>query len=295
MLKTKKKIIIPIIILLIIILISVSFIYIYGEIQSLPTQDVKEECNIETKKYKERNVYILSSKNNTSNEKIILYCHGGAYMGELTKTHWNFLKSIALDTGYTIIIPEYPLTPLYNYKDVFEFIEPLYKEIVNNIGANKIILMGDSAGGGLSLALDEKLGEQGYELPSKTILISPWLDVRMENEKIKEIEEKDKVINVTNLKLAGIAYAGTDGMESYLVNPIDGPLNKLENIVIFTGTYDVLNPDVHLLIQKAEKENVQITLKETEGASHIWILNKDDENVYKAKEDYEILVQEIIK
>lgn len=293
MVKAKKRIIIPIILIFVIILITILSIYIYGEIQSLPTEEVKEECNIETKKYSDRNVYILSPKNNTSSDKIILYCHGGAYIGELTKTHWSFLKSIAIDTGYTIIIPEYPLTPLYNYEDVFEFMEPLYKEIINKIDANKLILMGDSAGGGLSLALVQKMGEEGIQMPAKTILISPWIDVRMENPKIKEIEEKDNVINVANLKLAGIAYAGTNGMESYLVNPIDGPLDKLKNIVIFTGTYDVLNPDVHVLIKRAEKKNVQITLKETVGARHIWILNKDDENEYMAKEDYEILIQEI--
>ena len=293
MVKAKKRIIIPIILIFVIILITILSIYIYGEIQSLPTEEVKEECNIETKKYSDRNVYILSPKNNTSSDKIILYCHGGAYMGELTKTHWSFLKSIAIDTGYTIIIPEYPLTPVHNYEDVFEFMEPLYKEIINKIDANKLILMGDSAGGGLSLALVQKMGEEGIQMPAKTILISPWIDVRMENPKIKEIEEKDNVINVANLKLAGIAYAGTNGMESYLVNPIDGPLDKLKNIVIFTGTYDVLNPDVHVLIKRAEKKNVQITLKETVGARHIWILNKDDENEYMAKEDYEILIQEI--
>ena len=101
--------------------------------------------------------------------------------------------------------------------------------------------MGDSAGGGLALALVEKMGEEeNIAMPNQTILISPWLDVRMNNPKIAEIEENDPMLNKAALKLAGENYAGKDGIDSYLVNPADGPLDKLQNVSIFTGTYDII-------------------------------------------------------
>ena len=142
----------------------------------------------------ERNVFTISKKgtekNNTSN--YILYFHGGSYVAEATDNHWTFLENIVRDTGYTVIMPDYPLTPKYNYKDVYNMVEPLYKELIKKIGNDNVIIMGDSAGGGLALGLYEKIANQNIELPTKTILISPWLDVRLENENIKEIEKRIK-------------------------------------------------------------------------------------------------------
>ena len=136
--------------------------------------------------------------------------------------------------------------------------------------------MGDSAGGGLGLALEEKVGKENLPMPAKTILISPWLDVRLTNPKIEEVQKNDKQLNKETLKLAGIAYAGEDGINSYLVNPLQGDLSKLKNVTILTGTHDILNPDVHLLKEKAEKVGVTtIEIKEFEQAGHIWMIERN--------------------
>lgn len=66
-----------------------------------------------------------------------------------------------------------------------------------------------------------------------------------------------------------------NGMDSYLVNPIEGDISKLTNVTILTGTYDILNPDVHVLKQKAEKVGVSIDIKEYEQAGHIWMIEKN--------------------
>ncbi len=149
--------------------------------------------------------------------------------------------------------------------------------------------MGDSAGGGLALALEEKIGEEKLQMPAKTILISPWLDVRLTNPQINEVQKNDKQLNKETLKLAGIAYAGEDGINSYLVNPIEGDLSKLKNITILTGTYDILNPDVHVLKERAEKVGVFIDVKEFEKANHIWIIEKNSSQELEEQGYQEIL------
>ena len=141
----------------------------------------------------------------------------------------------------------------------------------------EFILMGDSAGAGLALALYQRCGKLKRRLPNKTILISPWLDVRLKNPKIDEVQKTDEELNKETLLLAGIAYAGEDGINSYLVNPIDGDLSKLQNIVIMTGTNDILNPDVSILVEKAKQVGVNIQVKEYKGAPHIWIINQKGE------------------
>ena len=306
----KEKVIKSAVTLIVLLVLTAVAIVAYFMIAEIETKVIPNEntytCNIEQKKFMNKNVFILTPKNIEKTELTILYFHGGSYMAEITQEHWNFLEKVINSTGATVILPDYPLAPKHNYKDVFDMVVPLYNEIVSKINLENLVVMGDSAGGGLALALEEKIvadtkslstqndseeinqGEigmnQDYKLPAKTILISPWLDVRLENPKINEVKKLDKDLNKDTLKLAGIAYAGEDGLNSYLVNPIDGDLSKLKNITIFTGTYDILNPDVHILVQKAEEQGIRINIKEYEGASHIWIL-KDSSKEKDLKEN----------
>lgn len=286
--KNKFKLIISLILISILIIGIGIFVYfkVIGIKSKIPERE--ENYNISINEYIGRSVFTVTPKNKETNGKVILYLHGGAYVGELGIEHWNFVGNLTNDTNSTIVLPDYPLAPKYTYKDVFNMIEPLYKEIVDKVGAQNVILMGDSAGGGMSLALLEKIAlESEYEMPSKTILISPWLDVRLTNPEIDKVQKNDKELNKESLKLAGIAYAGNNGINNYLVNPIDGDLSKLKNITIFTGTYDILNPDVHVFEEKAKNQGTDIKVKEYEKAGHIWIVNQkgDKKLIEKAYQD----------
>lgn len=263
-------------IVLVVLLLVIAY-YMIMDIQTKVPKEVKNTCQIQTEQFMGRNIFIVTPKDKEKSNLKILYFHGGSYVAEATEQHWEFIEKIVQDTGATVIFPDYPLTPKYNYQDVFKMVVPLYKEIIDRIDSKNFVLMGDSAGAGLGLALEERIGEDNLAMPVKTILISPWLDVRLTNPKIDEVQKKDKQLNKETLKLAGIAYAGEDGINSYLVNPIEGDLSNLKNITILTGTYDILNPDVHLLKEKAEEIGIgnQIDVKEYEQASHIWIIEKN--------------------
>ena len=89
--------------------------------------------------------------------------------------------------------------------------------------------MGDSAGGGLALALEEKTRRRKYRSTRKiNINISMVRHKNDKNPKIDEIQPNDKDLNKKKLKIAGIAYAGEKDCNSYLVNPIEGPKNKIK-------------------------------------------------------------------
>lgn len=274
--KCAIKITVVIIIFLILIFIGIVGYFLLIDIESKVPENISREYNVKEETFLNRKVYIIKSKKNANNTKNILYFHGGAYMAEAMDYHWDFLTDIVDATNATIIFPDYPLSPKYNYKDVFSMIIPLYKRIIEDIKPEDIILMGDSAGGGMALGLVEELGKENIEMPGKTILISPWLDINLTNPKIDEVEKYDKDLSKEKLLLAGIAYsAGDNEEENYWVNSINGPLDKLKNVIIFTGTYDILNPDVHLLKEKAEKVGTNIEIKEYEGAEHIWLVKKN--------------------
>ena len=276
-------------------------------------KDVFQSYDFKQEKFMGRDVFIIGAEKNQKNidekneynaqanstnddsktlakNRVILYLHGGSYVGELEKYHWNFFKDLIDDTSSTIIVPDYPLAPEHTYVEVFKFMEPLYKEIIDKIDKRtEFIIMGDSAGAGLALALYQRNGKLKNRLPDKTILISPWLDVRMENPEIDKI--KDPVLNKMLLKLSGQKYAGKNGMKSYMVNPVLGPTNKLKNIYIFSGTKDMLNPDAKKFAQKNKKK---VEFIEYEDAIHNFLLMKYKPDVAHANDGYNKVVEIIL-
>ena len=271
-------------VIVIIALLVVALLFTFfgvTEILAEPTSSIKKTCNVSVTTHEKNKVYNITPKNNTYS-KTIMYLHGGAYMGEMTKDHWDFLEKLVQDTNSRIIMPDYPLTPRYTYKDVFKMVENVYNEYYEE---DNFILMGDSAGGGIVAGLLEKV----EKAPSKSILISPWLDVSMSNPKMVEIQKNDKDLTIDKLKVAGRLYAGSENdLKNPLVSPIYGDVSKLNNVVILSGTYDILWADCSDL--KSKNEN--INLKEYEGASHIWIIKKNcDHNL--VKKGYEDLISEV--
>ncbi len=283
------------------ILLIILLIIIYYELRvstsKLP-KDVFRYYNFNTIKFMGRDVFIIKPLSHEdlyepeeeNNSKIILYIHGGSYVGELEKYHWNFFKDIIDDTNATIIVPDYPLSPENTYLQVFKMMEPLYKNIVEKIQDKEFILMGDSAGAGLALALYQRSGKLKRILPQKTILISPWLDVRMTNPDIDKID--DPVLKKPLLRLSGKRYAGKNGQKSYLVNPVLGPTDKLKEIYILSGTKDMLNPDAKKF---ALKNKGKIKFIEFKNAIHNFPLMKHKPNVLHAKEGYDKIIDIIEK
>ena len=137
--KRKTKIIIITLIFLGIVLsaisrLIISYFFEYDRETIEPDEETKI-CNIETQEFQSRKVFIVYPKDSKT-DLTIMYFHGGSYMAEATKEHWDFIQKLAIDTNSTVIMPDYPLAPKANYKDVFDFAETLYKETINNIDTN---------------------------------------------------------------------------------------------------------------------------------------------------------------
>ena len=284
-----------IVLILLIVLTMLALVYLFtGNIQSRPPKSLSKNYNLKEYDYQHRQVFTIEPDEEESSGKVIMYLHGGSYVGELYREHWNFFRDLIKDTGATIVVPDYPLTPQYKYTDVFGMVLPLYREMVKRVEKENFILMGDSAGGGIALALAKEAGKEDLNQPSKLILISPWLDVTMKNPKIDTVQKHDKMLNKKVLTIAGVAYAGGKDMDKYLVSPINGPLDKLENVIIYTGTYDILNPDVHTFERLAKEKNLNLDIRETKGAAHIWLIKRYTDKKYdddKAKAAYNNLVE----
>ena len=129
--------------------------------------------------------------------------------------------------------------------------------------------MGDSAGGGLSAAFREYLGENDLPEPEHLVLISPWVDVSMSGDYGK-YEDRDPMIGIDGGREMGKAWAGDLDTKDYRVSPMFGNVDKLPQTTIFIGTHEVLYPDVIKFYDKLEENGVDVELNVGEGMYHVY-------------------------
>ena len=216
-------------------------------------------------------VWTIAPKENPGRGQII-YLHGGAYVNSFASQHWSFMSKLVDRLHCTVTAPNYPHAPEYHVHDVFEFLLPLYLELAGVAGAGSVTLMGDSSGGGISLALAQRLREDGLPQPGAVIMLSPWLDATLSNPEIAIVDRIDPFLGVQGLQYAGAAYARDVDPKSYLVSPVYGSLKDLAPVTVFIGTRDIFLPDCRKLRVQAAAEGVKLNYREYDGMVHDWML-----------------------
>ena len=206
------------------------------------------------------------------NKPVILYIHGGGYTLGIAQTHWDLLAELSKATGCGIVMPNYPLLPNHTAIEAHTLVLKLYRELTKRIPASRIIIMGDSAGGGFSLALSEKITEQSLPLPMHIILISPWVDITGGD---KSIEEYDNWPHINELHQFGLSWA--NGMDAHdpMVSPLYGNMQGLPPTDIFVGTWEVFYPDIVKCTEKLKEAGVNVTLHIGEELGHVYPLYPD--------------------
>lgn len=174
----------------------------------------------------------------------VFYIHGGACFMDFTRSHWRLPETLVSEADVQVIAPAYRRVPFATYREAFDLIAPLYREYCEAHPKRNIILMGDSAGGGLSLALTEHFKAEGIRLPDRLILLSPWVDGSMDNEQIREYEPVDPFLSVKPLRTCAELWKGDPDVHDWHISPIYGDLKGIRNVTVFVGTDGILYPDI---------------------------------------------------
>jgi acetyl esterase/lipase len=212
--------------------------------------------------------YYTINKNGTG-KKEILYLHGGGYVFQADKYQWNWIGRLTNNTNATTTVPVYPLIPHHQHEDAFDQLLPLYQKLLAKTSPQNIVILGDSAGGGLTLALAQLLNEKGLPQPGEIVLLYPWLDISMTNPEIKQIG-KNAILSQYGLVQLGKVWAGTEDPKNYLLSPINGELKGLGDISLFIGQYDLFLPDSRKLRDIAAKQGVTINYHEYAKQIHLF-------------------------
>ncbi len=247
----------------------------------LPTRTgIQELPNVETtntitkKEYGNNNLYYLTKNNNY--DSIVLYIHGGAYIGEIVDLHVKFCDQLVDALNAKVCMPLYPLAPQATFDEAYEFMDEVYNDLLKE--NKRIYIMGDSAGGGFALAYTEYLKANNRKTPNKMVLISPWVDVTMTNEQIKVYEQADISLAPYGAIEAGKMWAGTTDRTDYRISPIYGNLDGLPDTLMFVGNHEIVYPDDMKLYDNLTNTNIKVIIGE--GFWHVYPLYDIKEQSY---------------
>lgn len=236
-----------------------------------PSKKIQSLIHVEQSTVMGQAVYTMYPKAGKSKVHV-LYLHGGAYVFGIQSYHFNLVTRLILATGCTVTVPDYPLAPKHSYKDAYDMVTPIAEDIVKQAGSDSFVLMGDSSGGGLALGLAQHLRDLTIPQPKDIILLSPWLDVTMENPEILAIDKFDPILGINGLILAGKAYAGDQDTKHPLVSPIYGNLDNLAKITLFISTNDLLYADAKKFKSIMDEKELPLRFEVFEGLFHDWML-----------------------
>ena len=224
----------------------------------------------EVQEYRVGGMQVFEVAATDASKPIVLYIHGGAYLNNFSSSHWAAMAEWAETTGCGIVTPNYPLLYSYTVKDAFPLMLQLYRQLQERFSAKRIIVMGDSAGGGFSLALAQELMKSdSLDLPRQLILISPWVDVLGGDD---ALQKYDTFLNLEVLRLIGADWAGDIDAHSPIVSPLYGEMRGLPPTDLFTGTWETFYTDIVNTYDKMKSAGVDARLHVKAKMGHVYPL-----------------------
>jgi acetyl esterase/lipase len=227
-----------------------------------------------TTQVSDRDVWIISPIHRDSDD-IILYLHGGGYVQNLTRSHWQMIREIGIQSGATLVVPDYPLLPVATCQGGIDFLDELYDNLFQCRESRNIIFMGDEAGGGLALGFAQQLRDRQAKQPSRIILLSPWLDVALDNPGLLHTATAEQAEAIRALQNSGQAWAGSLERKDHRVSPIYGDLSSLGTISLFAGTDELFLADARRLRQQLAEQSLPIRYEEFPGRLKEWVNSRD--------------------
>lgn len=218
--------------------------------------------------------YTISPKGEVSDRLRLMHLHGGGYVQQISPHHWRFLRHLVDQLRCPVVVPLYPLAPGHHSGDTLPMVRAAYERTMEGIEPERHVLMGDSAGGGLCVALDRQLRGEGLPQPGRLVLISPWLDLTMTDPSVATQDRRDPYLGARGLAAAGRWYGGPAGVRDPCVSPLFGDLHGLPPSTVYVGTRDVLLGDARRFRDSARRAGVDVEYHESPGMVHNWPMRR---------------------
>lgn len=209
----------------------------------------------------------------------LLYLHGGGYVIGSARTGVPLAAALAARAGVRAWSLDYRLAPEDPFPAAVDDAVAAYAALVEEVGAERIVVAGDSAGAGLALALLVAARERGLPLPAGLVAFSGWFDLTLAGESLTGKEAVDPIFDAADIRDYADTYlAGADGA-GHLASPFLADLHGFPPLLLQVGTYEVLLDDTTRLATRAAAADVDVRLEVYAGASHVFQHNHTTEPV----------------
>jgi acetyl esterase/lipase len=202
----------------------------------------------------------------------LLYLHGGGYIACSPKTYRSLTGAYAR-LGFAVFTPDYRLAPEHQFPAAIEDAEAAWHGLVA-LGhtPGSLAVSGDSAGGGLTLALLLSLRDKGEALPAAAVLFSPWTDLAATGASVTANAKREALLWGPGLQAGASLYLGPADPKTPLASPLYADLAGLPPLLIHCGSREVLLDDSVRLADRARAAGVRVELRLWPVVPHVWQL-----------------------
>ncbi|WP_427118135.1 alpha/beta hydrolase [Pseudarthrobacter scleromae] len=194
----------------------------------------------------------------------VLAFHGGAYMLGSPRA---LSIPMAKDDGPDVISVDYRLSPENPYPAAQDDAMAVYRSLLETIGADRLAVMGDSAGGGLALTLLQGAAAEDLPMPAVLIAVHPWADLSLSGDSSRANKGRD-ILVYSELEQAAAWYAGGRDLQDPAVSPLFGSFEGFPRTYIFAGSRDLILDDTRRVAARMRAAGVDVHLDVFPGAPH---------------------------
>lgn len=206
----------------------------------------------------------------TPGRPTLLYLHGGGYVTCSPRTHRALIGRIAVETGARCIAIEYRKAPAYPFPASADDALGAYREVLAaGVAPQTLFVAGDSAGGGLTLALLQRLRAEGDPLPRGAILLSPWVDLEGAGASVRANAAYDYLTDEM-LAYGAAAYVSGGDRRDPLVSAVHADLRGLPPLLVQTGGAELFLSENEKLVERARAQGIEVVHEVEPGMVHVY-------------------------
>jgi len=203
--------------------------------------------------------------------RVVLYLHGGGYVIGSPRSHRHLAAAIATAGQASALLLDYRLAPEHPYPAAVDDATAAYRWLLDQgIAPGRIVIAGDSAGGGLTVATLLALRDARLPRPAGGVCISPWVDLTCGGASYRTKAEADPIVKEASVGEMARAYLGAMPPRTPLASPLFADLRSLPPLLVQVGSDEVLLDDAVQLADRAKAAGVDATLEVWDRMIHVW-------------------------
>ena len=201
----------------------------------------------------------------------VLYLHGGGYVIGSPRSHRHLAAAIARAAGTAALLVDYRLAPEHPFPAALDDAVAAYQWLLGRgLAPGRVVVAGDSAGGGLTVATLLALRDRGLPRPAGGVCISPWVDLTCSGATYATKAAVDPIVTRESVAMMAQAYAGAGDPKAPLLSPLYADLRGLPPLLVQVGSDEVLLDDALGLGERARAAGVDVTIEEWPAMIHVW-------------------------